>query len=408
MADYSYDTSSYGVASDLGTWLDMSVGGSDPNTYLSLSQNTDGYVTGVNSATHWQVPFGHLFTGFNDTTTAQAAVTNTQYAEFDVDIVTETLFPTDWSNVWSGGPSWPPYNGGPFTGERMMLGALYTWPEANGRTNTAHYLEINLMQTASYSESLGPAETAACPSCATTYPCADAPYDHCFYDVAGVYAEGKYVSYDAYLGNATLPTNSATWTHVAMPLSDLLTSFSWASPPTTNGTIDWSRAKLAGMYVAVEGAGARTSTLQVKGWNPYTLVTPNSPLGIALGLVRNAANPVEGLISTPAGACGLASGTQLAAYTFNQWQYNNAPLVSLPSGTNPPGCAAPANTATGLVRIGQGAYLQNGIFYCAISDATMAQNLGIPNLTQAFAAAPQIFVPTANGGGQLIYTGACD
>lgn len=225
MADYTYPL-------DLGRWLTMTERGG----IVSLAENIR---SGTNSATGWPLAYGHTFVGGNDISIPPNATLDRDVA-VDMDVQLARL---------------PPRSVGPhFVGARIVLGGLIEWPESHGRTNTDHYLEIDLAQTPGYGRSLG--------SFANRPLCFDAPYDGCFYDPNGRNPEGRYVSYDGVLGRPSVPIGGS-WTHIAVDYGKVAKALHWVSPPAT-----WANAYLAGLYVAVEGIGQQRTILKIRNWNP--------------------------------------------------------------------------------------------------------------------------------------------
>jgi hypothetical protein len=245
--------------SDIGTWLNNGFYPVTTGNSFGLALDTLNYQS-VESQTGWPIQYGHLFYGLVDTSVA-SKLNNSVYIEFDIRIRGDEIGSPISQNV-IGAPA-PPVafaslfaNG--FSGHHITVGADAIWQEQNGRTNQDHFLEVTISDPNSYYTSYAD-PTSSDPHCT------DAVYDRCFFDTAGTYAEGKYVSYSRYLKNPVLPLNTDNWTHVKIPFSDVLKGLNWVSPPT-----DWSRAHLSGLYIAIESMGATREWFEVKNYQVYS------------------------------------------------------------------------------------------------------------------------------------------
>jgi hypothetical protein len=139
-----------------------------------------------------------------------------------------------------------------YSGRRILLGALGNWTETPPRTNSAHFLEVDISQTPGYSASYHEPHHPLC---------RDVQYDRCFYS-DGRYAEGREVSLQTVLNGPTLADSSDQWYHVEIRLSELFRRLRWVSAP-----MSWSAAHLQAIYFAIESTGATSTDVEIKGYH---------------------------------------------------------------------------------------------------------------------------------------------
>lgn len=358
MADHDHDR-------DFGRWFNFGFYQTDRGKTLAMSLDTINFEaltpTGRSNRN------GHLFFGLNDTS-IKSTLNHDIYVEFDMRV--------------RGDQVRPELTSGSYSGHRVMLGASLNWEERSGRSNSSHYMEVDLTMTPGYSYGEPVFEY-----------CRDTQYNRCYYDPAGTYSEGRYVDYAAYLKNLSLPLNHDGWTRVRVPVSGIVRSLGWVSPPS-----DWSTATFSGLYIGIESQGATRLWIEIVNYRVYTSDQAASVLGIPLGLVRVGA---AGLLSTPEGVCALSNGDHLAAYSFRQRDFDLAPQVKLPAQYVVPACPWPTARYRALFRVANGGFLQTSQFYCTIPDSKTLSTLGFTQ--QDFDQAYQVFIPAYG----LIYTGAC-
>jgi hypothetical protein len=226
------------VANDLGRWVNAYFHLDASRPVLLMSLDTINY--GQTNVTGWPLRFGHLFVGANDRSVIAKAEGDV-VIEFEIrilkDIVQSDLYPSGYS------------------GHRVLVGAQLLWDEESPRTNKAHYVEIDLAQSEGYAASYREPRRALC---------RDTVYDRCFYSENGRYAEGREVSFQVFLKNPAIPINVRGWTRVHLPLSRIYRTLSWVSPPKL-----WSDAKLGGVYIGVESAGAALEEIEIRNYRVY-------------------------------------------------------------------------------------------------------------------------------------------
>jgi hypothetical protein len=222
----------FNYATDFGHWFDAHIDDTFPHQLMLRldTQKNDINVTG------WPLQFGHLFLGVSDLTVG-SPLDRSIIVEFDVAVSTQPTVHAD---------------DGSFNGRRIILGALGIWPEVSPRTNTSHFLEVDISQTPGYSESFHQPK----------YPrCADVPYDRCFYG-DGRFAEGREVSYQTVLGGQSISDNTGGSIHVQIHLSDLFKRLGWVSPPE-----NWKAAELKAIYFGLESTGATSTQVSIRNYH---------------------------------------------------------------------------------------------------------------------------------------------
>lgn len=228
------------VATDLGRWVGAAFRTDAAGTALKLALDTVNYRQ--TNVTGWPLQFGHLFLGANDSS-VKGALDSEIAVDADIRIDKDVVRPDLYPNGYSG--------------HRVMLGVRLLWDEASPRTNNVHYLEIDLIQSDGYAASYGEPRHRLCN---------DAIYHRCFYSDNGQYPEGREVSYQGYLNNSPIPTNTSHWTHVHIPLSKIYKKLAWVSPPKS-----WSDAKLGGLYIGLESEGATQAVIELQNYRVYKM-----------------------------------------------------------------------------------------------------------------------------------------
>jgi hypothetical protein len=227
--DFNYET-------DWNRW----VGGEfNADGSLSLRLNTIDYLE-KNSVTGWPLQYGKLFFGVNDLSISGATLDKDIFIDFDIAIPRRAVH-NDLA---------PQY----FSGHRILVGARATWTEP-GRSNTKHFLEMDLLATPSYAASYGDPNRPACHDITT--------YDRCFYDPSGKFAEGRVVNYQSYYDTSRL-FYTANYYHVQLFVSDLFKRLKWVAPPTA-----WSSAAITGTYVGIESSGTTDASVRIKNYRVY-------------------------------------------------------------------------------------------------------------------------------------------
>lgn len=230
MADFDY-------AQDVGKWIKLDLQNVDGTPVVTLGLDT----VDVKKAdvTGWQLQYGHMFLGFGDSSFG-GTVGDSVTVEFDVRIPTYEIKKA----LYKG-----------YSGQRVIVGVVGLWSEAAPRTNSVHFLEIDLVQADGYSESYGdPARPL----------CNDIAYDRCYYDPQGSYSEGREVRLSKILHVPSPALNSSSWVHVKLPLSQIIRDLHWVSSPK-----DWSAAKLTGLYFAIESEGATRTLVEFRRYRSY-------------------------------------------------------------------------------------------------------------------------------------------
>lgn len=235
MNDYDYDA-------DFGQWLRANFYPSGNDMIYGMALDTANF--SKTNVTGWPLQQGNLFFGLNDISTAHANAT------LDKDITIEFDMRIRGDDINNN------LNPGTYSGHRIMLGTLLDWTEQGGRTNRAHYFEVNFAQTPGYATIYHDKD----------YPlCHDLAYDRCAYDDgAGQWAENRYVPYAAVSGmSSNLITDQ--WVHIKIPLS-YAKSLHWVSAPAS-----WANATFAGLYIGLESTGATRYWIEVKNYQVYYL-----------------------------------------------------------------------------------------------------------------------------------------
>ncbi len=230
MADFDY-------AQDVGKWIKLGVSDTDGTPVVGLALDTVNFRK--TNVTGWPLQYGHLFVGFGDSSFG-GTVADSVNVEFDVRIRAAEIR----KDLYAG-----------YSGQRVIVGVEASWGEAPPRENSVHFMEIDLVQAAGYTESYGdPARPL----------CKDATYDRCYYDPQGRYSEGREVRFSNELHLPPPPLNSDGWVHVKIPLSEIVRRLHWVSPPK-----DWSAAKLTGLYFAIESEGATRTFVEIRRYRSY-------------------------------------------------------------------------------------------------------------------------------------------
>jgi hypothetical protein len=224
------------VEIDPGRWLKAGFAPYENGSVLAMALDTVNYRQ-IN-VTGWPLQFGHLFLGANDLS-VKATLDKSVFVDFDIRILKEEV-------------ALNPFG---YSGHRIMAGAQLLWDETVPRTNKTHFLEIDLIQSDGYSESYGDPKRPLC---------RDAIYDRCFYSDNGQYAEGREVSYESFLKQVPIPTNTDRWVQVHIPLSEICKKLNWVSRAGS-----WSAVKLNGLYIGIESEGATQATFEMRNYQVY-------------------------------------------------------------------------------------------------------------------------------------------
>ena len=231
MGDFNFTT-------DFGRWLNSTFYPTANGSVLTMSLDAVNYQQ-IN-VTGWPLQFGHLFFGANDLSVS-STLDKSIFIEFDIrvlqDVVRPALYPAGYS------------------GHRLMVGTKATWDETSPRTNKSHFLEIDLLQTDGYSASYSEPDRPLCK---------DNVYDRCFYSANGQYAEGREISYQAFVKNPPIPTNTKQWVRVHIPISAIFKKLGWVSPPKS-----WSSARISGLYIGIESEGATQTAIEIRNYQVY-------------------------------------------------------------------------------------------------------------------------------------------
>lgn len=238
--NYSPNISSYmsdfDASRDLGRWVDFRISDTSPRT-ASVHLDTINYHQ-IN-VTGWPLQYGHLFASITDSS-IRATLDQSVFVEFDVR--------TPISEVRTAG-----YSG--YSGRRVVLGMLGLWEEASPRRNRAHFLEVDLLQSAAYASSYGHSRLRFCE---------DRQYDRCFYDEQGRYPEGREIPLEVVRAEGRVPEGAAIWTHLRIDLSDLFRRLKWVSPPRT-----WRSGQLRSVYFGIESQGATDTMVELRNYRAY-------------------------------------------------------------------------------------------------------------------------------------------
>lgn len=228
MSDFDFER-------DFGRWIHASVHRRKGSPVVSLRLNTidfdeDNYMTG------WRLRNGHLFVGLNDTRTS-FTLDNEARIELDFRILKNTIGQSAKDS---------------YSGRRVLIGAVAKWNESPPRTNTDHFLEINIDITNGYSFYYNEKPRLECE---------DRSYDRCFYSDTGRSAEGREIRYMPPLSSQQFANDLQAWTHLKIPLAATYRNLPWASRPDS-----WNRAIVTGVYIGIESIGATDTEIELMNY----------------------------------------------------------------------------------------------------------------------------------------------
>ena len=238
MGDFTY-------ATDFGKWLNYNFNLSTTTPFLGMSFDTVNF-RGT-TATGWGLTEGNIFYGFNDMSLVQTTIDKDIILEFDLRVRGNEV----------GAPFFTGYSG-----HIISVGGLVKWTEGSNRANVDHYFSVTLEQSPNYFASLHRVDQSRCH---------DTTYNTCWYDESGVWSEGRDIAYNRYVVPAvSFPQDS--WTHVRIPISEMVRSLGWVSPPAS-----WSQAQLNAITWGMESTGATRYWIEVKNYQVYTQVAKPTP-----------------------------------------------------------------------------------------------------------------------------------
>jgi hypothetical protein len=226
---------------DLGRWLRADIRREGGTSIVSLGLDTLTFDE-VNTVTGWPLRFGHLFAGLNDGTVS-FSLDRDAAVDFDIRVSTAAVSQAS-----------PPA----YSGRRVLVGAVAGWNEAPPRTNTAHFLEVDLIMSDGYARAYNEKARRGCD---------DLDYDRCFFDENGRYAEGREIGLQKILHGPKLTPGPKTWTHIHIPIGATYRALPWISKPNL-----WASAKVTGVYLGIESVGATDTQVEIK--NYHVLDTP--------------------------------------------------------------------------------------------------------------------------------------
>lgn len=374
--DYSYDLnykpniSAYMAdyyPKDIGTWLKYSAKGDQNSSLIELALDTINFGNYLTPSGR-PASNGYLFYGLNFLHLNNQVTLNDQvWIEFDYRIRNSEL------------------GNSQKAGHRMMVGASLDWTETN-RSNRSHFFEINLFKTPDFHKDHF--NINSCPK--------DIPYDFCFYDPNGKWAEGKYVSSGLALGSETHSADDQ-WRNVRINIFDLIKKVTWFHFPS-----DWNQAKTSGFYIGLESKDKSHLYVSLRNLRIYKVGTqikpPPSQIESTSKISMNGSNKPIGLFRDGVGGyksnglnyCHFNSGSELIANSYTQNDYENArqfsrSLISLPyAGT------CKDTIRMGIVRQNSAGLIKNAQGYCVITSGTHLLSCGYRQFD--YDSAPQIYV----------------
>lgn len=366
MADYRQE--------DIGKWIKYSAVENSTSNTIQFAIDSLNYSSFI-SPTGRPVSNGYLFfgmaqLGFN----SQVTLHDPLWIEFEYSIAASDVVPNT-----------------KMSGNRLMVAASLNWAEA-GRTNRAHFFEINLYKTPGYhAEHYNPTQCTA-----------DAVYDHCYYDPHGKWAEGKYVSHTTAFGVNGPISPDNKWYKVRVDLFALVKKYQWHHPPQ-----NWGLAKTDGIYIGLESKGpshiyAKIRNLRItKGTAPAPAPTPTpepSPLpnpapaipprmngnSHPVGLFRDGGS---GLFSDSKSYCAFGSGEDLFASGYTQAEYDSARQIQRSNLQLPYSGSCGKVMRRGMVRQGSAAMISYNDGLCLLQSTDHLQRCGFRQ--QDYDSAPQ-------------------
>ena len=362
MADYDLD--------DVGTWLK---GNATTSTHgglnISLALDTMNYPdTTPSGRPNYD---GYLFFGVNDISSVRTLGEEDCEVSLGFRVLAAETVPGSEPN-------------GLTPGSRFILGFLMEWQEPAPRTNTAHFLEINLYRSDGFHSN----QPHTCPNDGRTY-------DHCFYSTSGQWAEGQYLAAKDVPGGFPVSA-SADWRSVSLPVTKLAKSLNWYSKPSS-----WKGVRIT-PYYGIETKGKSRIWVET---SDARLVCGNSQGSSGNALIRVGQGAY---VKSGSSYCSLSSGSHLAACGYSQGQYDNAPQYSssdLAKLTFTGACTcSSAGTAgpSGLFRVGSAGYIGSGSSYCSLSSGSHLAACGYSQ--GQYDNAPQY---SSSDLAKLTFAGAC-
>ncbi|MEQ9501547.1 MAG: hypothetical protein RIT81_32050 [Deltaproteobacteria bacterium] len=338
--------------SAVGQWLKLGTSKTGDAHGFAMALDTLNYED--TTPTGRSIKDGFLFFGYNDTRNADLDVSSDLYLNFRFRIRGADI---------GGGTAGPDEH-------RVILGASVRWSEPPPRVNQLHFLEINIWRTSGF-HAVQNARARRCPSL-------EVPYDFCFYDTLGRYAEGQYIALEEHASVARVVPGDA-WTEISVPLTRLVRTARWHHPPAS-----WSSARLT-PYFGLESQGASRLWVEVDGYavtstpryaDPFPNRAP--PAGVDVGQVVIDSGYPWGLFRQGSGGfvgkgtthCVLTSGAHLQACGYDQADYNAAPQVHLSTLASryDEACDCSTNGHYGFFRDGVGGYVAVDGGYCSLSS----------------------------------------
>lgn len=360
MADY--------FPADIGKWLNReTLLEKDKSKSFSLLIDTINYR--AETPTGRPVEDGWLFFGLNDGPDSAILGERDLILRFRYKISGSEVIPKSEPN-------------GLIAGHRLILGFTFEWKEPAPRTNTAHYLEVNLHKTADYHKG----QDRYCPNDGQEY-------DQCFYDLNGKYAEGQY--FDVSRVTSARTETQGDWKLVEMNVSGFMKSRKWFHPPAS-----WKDVRIT-PYFGVESKGKSRIWAQVENFSASYIPTngaSTSGQNPSWGYFRDG---IAGYVSSGADYCFIDSPEQMKQCGFSQINYDSAPqysraqitlpfkgqcscglspAVSVPTATPtvaPTSAPSPSqNPPIGFFRDGVAGYVNNGSQYCFLSSGEQMKQCG--------------------------------
>lgn len=370
MADYN--------PGHIGTWLNYSAAGNQSDNQIELAIDTVSYGNIIN-VTGRPVSNGYLFFGFSE-----LGLNNL------VDLGDELIVDFEYRINMSGLDSMRK------SGTRMMLGTSLRWDEPN-RSNKSHFFEINLFKTEGYhSLHFDPNQCTK-----------DRPYDHCFYDPKGRWAEGKYVSTQTALYFPAPIFADNTWRRVQVDVLKQIRSYQWRHAPA-----NWSNGRLDGIYVGIESRDRSHLYASVRNFRtsarkaqpigyPPTASPPTSSTAQNPNLwINGSAHPIglfrdqgAGLSSDGQSICYFKDGLHLQTSGYSAADYDQARQIPLSGVKLPSKGLCNASERFGLYRNGLTGIIEHRSGRCILASGEHLAKCGFRQLD--YERAPPISINTS-------------
>lgn len=228
--------SDFDVRRDLGKWVSFRISNTSPRTACVRLDTINYHQINV---TGWPIQYGHLFASITDSS-VKTTLDQSIFVEFDIRIPISKVHRVGYRD---------------YSGHRVMIGMVGLWTEALPRRNQAHFLEVDLLQSADYAESYGRSRSRFC---------GDQRYDRCFYDEQGRYPEGREIPLEVVRAEGRVPEDPAIWTHIKIDLSGLFRRLKWVSPPGT-----WRSGQLRSVYFGIESQGTTETLVELRNYRAY-------------------------------------------------------------------------------------------------------------------------------------------